>query len=239
MNKMILKTLVGSRAHGLETPTSDYDYRGVFIAPTSEILKLGGKADQVSWNEGDTDDTAYELNKFLFMALKSNATVLEVLHGPVMESTPWGEELKSLFPYMWTSKGVLEAFRGYSINQRKKFLEDKDNRPWKYAVAYIRVLLLGIELLKHDSLTINVQKQFEIMPDYLDSNLNIHYDEEFNYAKALRALKSGEYSKGMVIDWAQHLEGELVKAYETNPNHTNDPDKLNEFLLRARKAHWD
>ena len=30
---MILKVLTGSRAYGLETPESDYDYHGVFVTP--------------------------------------------------------------------------------------------------------------------------------------------------------------------------------------------------------------
>src|ERR1700723_3116004 len=116
-HKLILKTLVGSQAHGLATPQSDKDHRGVFIMPTSEFLKLGSKVDQTNWIEGDVDDTSYELGKFLMMATKSNATVLEVLHGPAIECTPEGLALKALFPYMWKSRGVLDAFRGYSLNQ--------------------------------------------------------------------------------------------------------------------------
>lgn len=253
MNKVIIKTLVGSRAHGLEGPESDYDYRGIFVAPTSEILKLGGKADQISWNEGETDDTAYELSKFLFMALKSNATVLEVLHGPIKETTPWGEELKSLFPYMWTSRGVLDAFRGYSLNQRKKFLEDKDNRPWKYAVAYIRVLLLGIELLRHGTITVNVSEQTKILnslnlnpslwflPDLPGTDASASGCDGYTHtdiSQALRDVRGEKYTKGQVIDWANQLELGIIKAYESNPNHTNDPDKLNEFLLRVRRDNW-
>lgn len=34
----ILKVIVGSQAHGLATPASDFDYRGVFVVPTKEIL---------------------------------------------------------------------------------------------------------------------------------------------------------------------------------------------------------
>ena len=33
----ILKTLVGSRAHGLETPESDEDWRSVFVRPTDGV----------------------------------------------------------------------------------------------------------------------------------------------------------------------------------------------------------
>lgn len=249
--KTILTTLVGSKAHGLDTKDSDTDVRGIFIVPTSEIVKLGGHISQTSWVEGeDKDATSYELAKFLFMAMKSNATVLEVLHGPAIVETELSKELKSLFPYMWSSKGVLEAFRGYSLNQRKKFLEDKDNRTWKYAVAYIRVLLLGIELLRNNTLTVNTKQQTQILqdldvawfyPDYPDTDKSASGADGYYYPSfdlALRDIKDGKWSKGQILDWAEFLVLELVKAYEFNPNHQNNPDKLNEFLLKVRKENW-
>ncbi|KKK77684.1 hypothetical protein LCGC14_2851130, partial [marine sediment metagenome] len=56
----ILKVLVGSHAHGLATPESDRDYRGVFVTPTSDLLRIGvGKPKGHHWAEGGTeDDTA-------------------------------------------------------------------------------------------------------------------------------------------------------------------------------------
>lgn len=243
--KTILKALVGSYAHGLNTEGSDKDYRGIFILPTIDILKLGGHPQQTSWIEGEVDDTSYELSKFLFMAMKSNATVLEVLHSPVIEETIEGKELRELFPYMWTSKGVLDAFRGYSLNQRKKFLEDKDGRAFKYAVAYIRVLLLGIELLRNNTITVNVEEQEKLscmegatistMPGLVFQTPG--YQLETN-ASTLRGIKVGHYSKGAIIDLAQYLEHTLVQAYEANPNHVNNPDMLNDYLLKVRKDNW-
>lgn len=55
---VILKALVGSRAHGLHTETSDYDYRGVHVLPTRDILSLGFKYSGTSWLEGDVDETS-------------------------------------------------------------------------------------------------------------------------------------------------------------------------------------
>jgi hypothetical protein len=227
--KVILKALVGSQAHGLATPTSDFDYRGVFIIATDELLKVNPDYDCTSWIEGKEDNTAHEVRDFLQLAIHSNPSVLETLVSPVIEENTWGAELRELFPYIWNSKGVYEAFSGYSCNQRKKFLEDKDARPWKYATAYIRVLLLGIELLRHGTMTVNLADQEKILGRvaWMEPQVdNLH---------VLKFIKEGtRYSKGSVIDVANMLQGELKNAYEANPNKTTDMDKVNEFLRRLR-----
>src|SRR3954447_11469464 len=107
----ILKVIVGSQAHGLATERSDYDYRGVFVVPTSELLKIGGDAvKHTSWIEGKEDDTSWEISKFLFMATKCNPTVLETFLAPFashftesMEQAQLAVELRVLFPYIWNS----------------------------------------------------------------------------------------------------------------------------------------
>lgn len=127
--KQILKVLVGSQAHGLAGPDSDYDYRGVFVVPTDKILSIGtGKIKNTHWIEDDVDDTSWELGHFLHMATKCNPTVLEAFLAPVAESTEDGEMVIELFDAVWNAKGVRDAFIGYGLNQRKKFLEDKDER---------------------------------------------------------------------------------------------------------------
>lgn len=56
----ILKVIVGSQAHRLATANSDFDYRGVFIYKTSDILGIAPPADQTSWIEGKEDDTSWQ-----------------------------------------------------------------------------------------------------------------------------------------------------------------------------------
>src|SRR5258708_8666676 len=107
----ILNVLVGSRAHGLNTDSSDYDYRGVFVTPTSELLKLGKRPDQTSWIEDKIDDTKWEVGKFLFLATKCNPTILEVFKAPTVENANldqlgWGMELRELFDSVWSSQYV-------------------------------------------------------------------------------------------------------------------------------------
>ena len=117
---------MGSHAHGLAIETSDYDYRGVFVAPTRDFFSLGGKPVDTNWIEGEKeDDTSWEIGHFLKLAIHSNPSILEVFVAPVVESTPEGEQLRALFPYVWSSKKVYNSFLGYSKNQQKKMLEYK------------------------------------------------------------------------------------------------------------------
>src|SRR3990167_3470322 len=114
---LILKVLVGSRANGLATWDSDWDYRGVWVKPTSEILKLGGNEKGQHNIEGNEDNTLYELGHFLSLAVKCNPAILEVLVAPTVESTKIGIELQGLFDFVWNPIDVKNAFLGYSVNQ--------------------------------------------------------------------------------------------------------------------------
>lgn len=220
MDKYVLfQSLVGSRAHGLNDPESDYDYRGVFVVPTVDILGLGAKPKTTSWIEGDIDDTMWELGHFLEMAVKCNPTTLEAFVSPIKHTTEYGDKLRALFPYVWNSKDVFNAFQGYSTNQRKKFLDDKDNRAWKYAVAYVRTLIQGIGLLNTGKLMIDVTGDPHVFG-------------------MLRSIRKGEISKGEVINIATGLEHQLATAYAKNPDKQTDLKIVNEFLIRSRRHFW-
>jgi predicted nucleotidyltransferase len=237
-NKTILTTIVGSQAHGLATPESDLDVRGVFVVPTEEILSLNYKEKSNSWVEGEkVDATAYEIKHFLNLCLHSNSTVLEVLNGPVKVITPLGQELKDLFPYLWSSDGVKNAFTGYSKNQEIKYMDNKDLRPRKYACAMIRTLILGIELLKYGTMTLDVGVQENA---HGDEFLNIIWprvvEPGFRSVKeALFSVKSTDWPKGDVINWSEYLKKELLKAYASNSNKKSDISKAEEFLLKVRR----
>ena len=227
--RQILKVLVGSRAHGLNRPDSDWDYRGVFVTPTSELLRLGAiekKPKGVHWVEGaKEDDTSYELAHFLHLAVKSNPSILEVFKAPVVESTPLGQSLLELFPYIWSSRRVVEAFTGYARNQRNKMFDDKyetRERKWKYAVAYIRALLQARELLVTGDMSLKVPEVWR---------------------QDLWDIKAGRWSVGRVVDTANGLKTGVYDAYEKcvtdGTENFTDMVRLDDFLLAAREGHWN
>lgn len=217
-SQTILKVLVGSRAHGLHNEQSDYDYRGVFVVPTADILSLNGSPKNVQWIEGEVDNTSWEIGHFLHMATHCNPTILETFLAPVETTTSLGNELRGLFPYIWNSHGVRDAFVGYGLNQRKKFLEAKDGRPAKFAVAYARTLIQAHELLTTGTFTICIA--------------------DTEYGNMLKDWKAGRFTYGEVIQFCQDYEQKVRDAYaHSTPKETN-LEKVNEFLLKVRRQYF-
>ena len=226
---MILKVLTGSRAYGLETPESDFDYHGVYVTPTSQLLAIGPKPKESIWKEGDEDFQSWEIGHFLDLAVHCNPTVLETFVAPVEYATPYGYQLRVLFESVLTRKRVYDAFLGYSHNQQKKMFNKPDNpledqpspRAWKFAVQYLRVLLQGERLLRTGEFVLS-------MTDYTD-----------NARSLLMGIKRGEFSMGFIIDLADEFKKRLELAFVESTVRTEpDFEVINQFLLEVRKETW-
>ena len=219
--KTIIKSLVGSRAHGLERPDSDFDWRGVFVLPTDELLwahAMAQKTKTVSWIEGDQDDTSYEIGHFLKLATNSNPSVLEILVSPEMpELTEEGQRVVDLFPKLWSTKGVLNAFGGYAHNNLKKFVEGKDGRPEKFAVASIRVSIMGVQLLKEGHMTLVVEDQA--------------------WKNVLHKIRDGYLDKGTMYAYMEQAKKILHEAHAETKEKTTDIEAVKELLLDIRHNH--
>ena len=90
---LILRTLSGSRAHGLAREDSDTDTRGVCIPPARYLLGLG-EFEQHESSGGD--HVTYALAKFVRLALQGNPNILESLYthpDDVLHITDAGREL--------------------------------------------------------------------------------------------------------------------------------------------------
>jgi predicted nucleotidyltransferase len=212
---IILKSLVGSRAHGLHTPDSDYDYRGVYVLPTRDILSLGFKYSGTSWIEGEVDDTSYEVGHFLQLCTKANPSVLEVLLSKETKlDTPYAEDMRELLPLMYNPKDAFNAFAGYSKNQQKKLLEDHLSRRLKFGVAYVRTAYNLVELFESGTFSLEVTDE--------------------NKKKVLFGIKHGEYSDGDIIDMA---EQQIAIAKQMLPDIKNNQDlnAVNDLLIKIRK----
>lgn len=224
-NTFILKALVGSRGYGVYDDDSDHDYRGVYVVPTERILSLGYKYKGTQWIEGDgvgkVDDTAYEIGHFLHLATKCNPTILNTLKAPVMEEDGWGKELRGMFRSFLGAKQCHDAFIGYGVNQRKKMLDNKDSRWYKYGAAYIRQLWYLHELFETGDYNFVLKDPWII--------------------DAVRQIKDRKWSVGKIVDNCAYLMGEIEYAYHPEKWHDQVPaepdlETVNKWLIGIRRA---
>lgn len=116
---LLLECISGSKAYGLDTPSSDTDIKGVFYLPKDHFYGLN-YIEQVS---NETNDIQYyELGRFIQLLTKSNPNILELLATPedcVLYKSPL---IDALDLQKFLSKTCKESFAGYAITQIKKAL---------------------------------------------------------------------------------------------------------------------
>ncbi|SEE09437.1 Predicted nucleotidyltransferase [Tenacibaculum sp. MAR_2010_89] len=114
---IIFECISGSRAYGLQTPTSDTDIRGVFILPKEQFYSLN----YIGQVNNETNDIAYyELRKFIELCSKNNPNILEMLNVPedcVLYKNPLFDEIKKEY---FLSKLCKKSFANYAFTQIKK-----------------------------------------------------------------------------------------------------------------------
>ena len=115
-NDIILSVISGSHAYGLNTPTSDIDYRGIFISPVSEFYGLY-PPEQASDKKNDT--VFYELKRFMDLLNKQNPNIIELLGTPddcIKIKNPVFDMLLKHKDKLITRQ-VRNTFGGYAIAQ--------------------------------------------------------------------------------------------------------------------------
>ncbi|MFF5160447.1 DNA polymerase beta superfamily protein [Streptomyces sp. NPDC000348] len=212
----IYACVMGSRAFGLATESSDTDRRGVFLAPTPLFWRFEKPPTHV---EGPAEEQfSWELERFCELALSANPNILECLHSPLVEhADATGRELLSLRE-AFLSRRVHETFTRYAHGQRRRLEADVRAHGvprWKHAMHLLRLLISARDLLRTGTLTVDVGEERE----------------------PLLAVKRGE------VPWPEfearmaRLAQEAERAAHRSPLPA-EPDRrrVEDFLVRTRRA---
>ena len=210
----VYSCVMGSRAFGLATESSDTDVRGVYVAPTPLYWRFdkppthvtGPREEQFSW----------EIERFCSLALRANPNLLECLHSPLVEHVDQvgGELLEIRDAFL--SRQADTTFRGYAQQQLRKLEADirSHGRPrWKHAMHLLRLLISSRDLLRTGRLVIDVGE---------------HRD-------ALLAVRRGERTWDEVRAWMRRLHEESDTAAAASPlPEAPDRARVEDFLIRVR-----
>lgn len=123
---IILLTLGGSHAYGLNNENSDLDIRGCALNSKMQILTNQNFEQFV--NE-ETDTTIYAFNKLISLLSNVNPNTIELLGNKpehYFYVSPIGQELIDN-AHLFLSKKAIYSFGGYA-NQQLRRLENKSNR---------------------------------------------------------------------------------------------------------------
>lgn len=211
---IIYRCVVGSRAYGLETESSDTDLRGIYLAPAELHWSLYGAPGQ--FEDNATQSCYWELQKFMTMVLKANPNILECLYSPLVEkSSPVAEALLSVRD-RFLSQMIFQTFNGYALSQFKKIEQDLRNQGqvrWKHAMHLLRLLMTGAATLREGYVPVHVGDRRD----------------------QLLAVKRGEFTWEEVNVWRQELHRDFESALaETKLPERPDYETANRLLIQAR-----
>lgn len=125
---LIVKMYAGSHAYGTALPTSDVDFRGIFVAPSICIrTPFYPIREQTDTREEDTK--YFELNRFMKLALDCNPNVVELLWTDtrdIVATSPGYELLRKHAGDLLSSK-IAFTTSGYALSQLKRI---KGHNKW-------------------------------------------------------------------------------------------------------------
>lgn len=216
---IILSGVTGSIAYGLDTDTSDEDIKGVYVAPTADILGLFNVRE--THDHTNPDWCYHEVGKFISLALKSNPTILELLFLEGYRTLNKQGRMLVDNRHLFLSNIIRKSYGGYAKDQAHKlnargnsFGNGRNNRYEKHARHTFRLLKQGKQLLETGMLTVRVTP-----------------------AEREELFAIGKLAPSQLID---RFEQEF-KAFDATPSVLPDqPDKeaVNKILLKIRKASW-
>ena len=119
--RLLYEYIRGSHLYGLNTPDSDVDTSGVYIATKEQLLGFIGYKPQVS--DSRHDNTWFEVGELVRLLVKSNPSILEALFVPeekmIVKPSPLLTELFAN-KEQFITKQCFNPFIGYAIEQIRK-----------------------------------------------------------------------------------------------------------------------
>jgi predicted nucleotidyltransferase len=202
--KVIFAKVWGSRSHNTNKPDSDWDFSGVYVAPTKEFLGLDRPAETVQNKEGQEkpDYSFHEVGKFCNLLLTGNPGILEMLFTErLFHSTDdWQPLVENRHRFL--SKSAVNHYVGYAEGQLKRLKSDsylhtsggKYNEKWAYHL--MRLLIDADRIVSGGEPVVwkvGEEREFlmrircgEMTQEEVEREANSHIDKLRNTVSAIR-----------------------------------------------------
>jgi len=228
----LFATVSGAHLYGFESPDSDVDLRGAFVAPLHEALRITPfeetRVIERIQDGIELDWVAHDIHKFARLMPRRNGYVLEQLYSPlVVLGGPWLDELRGIGEGC-IIRHLYHHYRGFLATQRKLLL--KPDATVKAMLYAYRVALTGIHVLRTGAVEANLPKLLSEHPTEGVDEL-IARKREGTEKQHLLAEDLGRHLPAL-----DRLEGALLAAFEASalPDEATSRPALDDFVVRAR-----
>ena len=231
--RVLLAIESGSRARGLFSDESDWDVRFVYVNKLDWYLNVNEGRDVIEEMFDDNIDmVGWELRKTLRLFQKSNPSLMEWLHSPVIYRADENflSRMRKLEPVYFNPIKTMYHYESLYIKHDKRYLQDSAN-PLKRFLHYLRGILSCRWLEEHKT-----------MPPVLFSELvQATVDDDSIRQKINEMIALKRQSKGndnlevgaVVVEYARHLAGhfeQTISDFRPDINHTGDSADLDSLL---------
>ncbi len=231
--RVLLAVESGSRARGLFSDESDWDLRFVYVNRLDWYLNVNEGRDVIEEMFDDNIDmVGWELRKTLRLFQKSNPSLMEWLHSPVIyrADDDFLSQMRILEPMYFNPIKTMYHYESLYIKHDKRYLQDSAN-PLKRFLHYLRGILSCRWLEEHKT-----------MPPVLFSELvqaTVEDDSIRQKINELIALKRQTKQNdnlevdASLVEYARHLADhceKTISSYRPDINHTGNSSDLDRLL---------
>lgn len=234
--KMICQLIGGSTLYGLNTPESDLDFRGLFVAKNKRYLANLDTIESIV-QTNDIDSTYYEITRYLKLLRKSNTQVLEILFAPDTAFTykhPIFDEIVAHAYDLIDTNTLKNSLKGYVFSEirlatgqrsgqlggkRKQAVETYGFSP-KNFVQILRLCKVGIEFFTTGKYMVNV-KEFD--EKYWEKLMDLKTSPQYYTCKQLEQMVNEEFGR---------LEGVMESS---KISFKFNPDIAADIILKAKQ----
>jgi len=235
-SQLICQLIGGSVLYGLNTPESDVDYRGLFVA-LNPLHTSGLSIIENIVTESPHDATYYEIGRYMGLLRKTNTQVLEILFAPKESFTythPFFDKVRENRYSLIDSDKLKSSLKGYVFSEMKLATGERSGRLGgkrkekvdqfgfspKNFVQIIRLCVVGNHFFNTGEYMVNVKDHSkELYEKLMDIKTN-----PSNYS--LNELKDEVYSR--YADLIDAMDQSKIK-YEF------DDELAANLILEARK----
>ena len=238
--KVLLAVESGSRAWGFHSAESDWDVRFVYVHQLDWYLKVNEGRDVIEhmYND-DVDLVGWELRKTLRLFQKSNPSLLEWLHSPIIYQADevFLSRMRGLEPVFFNPIKTMYHYGSLYIKHDKQYLQNTAY-PLKRFLYYLRGILACRWIEDRHSMPpvlfnelVEATVREESLRQKIDGLIALKRQSKENDLKEVDA-DLVEYA----CHWAEHFE-QTISSFRPEIIHNDNSAQL-DGLLREMVMGW-